>query len=85
MKTYKGTLKKTERGWEVYHQAKRPYSQITNPLPIHHSFVAKLETCFTTSISHEVDFEIVDEYSHPELYDGVPLWQGEFYAKVIKC
>lgn len=84
MKTYKGTLKKLNDEWVVYHDIVDPYSQCTNPLPIHESFYEMLETCFTSSFSHEVKFEIMNEYTHPELYDGVPLWQGKFYAKLTK-
>jgi hypothetical protein len=30
-----------------------------------------------------VNFIVIDEYSHPELYDGYPLWQGPVYAKIV--
>jgi hypothetical protein len=30
-----------------------------------------------------VNFIVIDEYSHPELYNGYPLWQGPVYAKII--
>jgi hypothetical protein len=84
MKTYKGTLKKSNEEWVVYHDIVDPYSQITNPLPIHDSFFEFLDKCFTSSFSQEVNFEVMNEFSHPELYHGVPLWAGKLYAKLIK-
>ena len=29
-----------------------------------------------------VEFDIVTEYSHPEHYQDLPLWEGEQYAKL---
>jgi hypothetical protein len=83
MKKYKGTLKKLNEEWVVFNDIIDPFAQITNPLPIHKSFYEILDKCFSPSFSQEVDFEIMNEYTHPELYDGVPLWQGKFYAKLI--
>ena len=30
-----------------------------------------------------VNFTVIDEYSHPDLYRHHPLWQGPVYAKIV--
>ena len=32
----------------------------------------------------DVDFKVVDEFTHPELYEGVPLYEGTKYAILKK-
>jgi hypothetical protein len=32
---------------------------------------------------HDVYFEIIDEFSHPEEFLGVPLFEGKNFAKLI--
>jgi hypothetical protein len=79
----KGTLVNTPVGWAVnynYSADKKNWEQ----LPLHPDFVEMLDTCFRSTFTQEVDFEIVDEYTNPELYIGVPLWEGNKYAKLIK-
>lgn len=31
----------------------------------------------------DVDFEVVNEFTHPELYEDMPLFEGNKYAKLI--
>jgi hypothetical protein len=79
----KGVLINNPIGWVVnynFTEDKTDWEQ----LPLHPDFVDMMDTCFRPSFSQEVEFEIIDEYSNPELYEGVPLWEGTKYAKLIK-
>jgi len=76
----KGTLHKTEQGWQVSYAS---YDITSNnwsagKLPLHPDFIEAMETCFTSKFTQEVEFETVKEYidSHTN--------QVQKYAKLIK-
>lgn len=72
----KGKLLKKETGWIV------SYTDVFNlqkELPLYHKDIVS----DSTQDSTEIDFEIVDEFTHPELFYGVDFWSGVECAKLL--
>ena len=72
----KGELLKKNTGWVVR------YTDVFNlqkELPLYHNDIVSDSTQDNT----EIDFEIVDEFSHPELFHGIDFWGGLECAKLL--
>lgn len=78
----KGILKETKEGWFVE-------CRIEERTPIGHKSWWETLPLYPDSITDnlflgkEVEFEITDEFTHPELYRGVGWGDGIKYAKLI--
>lgn len=75
----KGILKETKEGWKVWYVVMVDEADSTyETVPLYPN---------TPSINlffgKEVEFEITDEFTHPELYRGVGWGDGIKYAKLI--
>lgn len=33
-------------------------------------------------VGKQVEFEIIDEFTNPEMYTGIPIFEGKKYAKI---
>lgn len=55
---YKGTLKIGEEGVIIYHDIIDPYSQITNPIPLHPGYNSECSV-FKDLDGKKIDFKIV--------------------------
>lgn len=51
-------------------------------LPIYHKNLT-ISQKWSLEVGMVVEFEIIDEFTHPELYEGVPLFEGITLAKLI--
>jgi hypothetical protein len=71
----KGKLQCQDRKWYISFDEKE--------LKVHPVDSAVLDTFAAHLCETEIEFEIVDEFSHPEFYEGVSLYQGEVYAKLV--
>jgi hypothetical protein len=86
----KGTLHKTEQGWTVrYLDYKKAHDIMYcgESLPLHPDDLDSdiIRWAENGSLENkEVEFEITDEFTHPELYRGVGWGDGIKYAKLIK-
>lgn len=77
----KGTLLKTENGWIVEHWVQLKVFEY----PLHPDFTIYLnEPEFDNLSGKEVEFELIDEFTEPSLYEGVPIFEGKPYAKLKK-
>lgn len=75
----KGTLLKTENGWIVEYWVGLKVFEY----PLHPDFTQYLkEPEFHNLSGKDVEFEIMDEFTHPEHYEGIPLFEGIKYAKL---
>lgn len=57
----------------------------TNYLPLVPSQVEKLQSSISTLVANEgkiVEYEVIDDYTHPELYKSVPWCDGQKYARI---
>jgi hypothetical protein len=85
----KGTLHKTEQGWTVrYLDYKKAHDIMYcgESLPLHPDDLDSEIVRWAENGSlenKEVEFEITDEFTHPELYRGVGWGDGIKYAKLI--
>jgi hypothetical protein len=77
----KGTLHKTEQGWQVSHATYHLESEkwTAGKYPLHPDFIEMMDTCFTSKFTQDVEFEIVTEWENGEV--GV---NGLTYAKLVK-
>lgn len=94
IKIMKGKLIYDQDGWWVQHTATSPdgteYFQADTML--HPDDVKFLEDCNLVfdnlesriAVNSDVEFEIVDEFTHPELYTNVGWGDGIKYAKLIQ-
>jgi len=75
----KGTLLKTENGWIVEYWVGLKVFEY----PLHPDFTEYLnEPEFHNLSGKDVEFEMMDEFTHPEQYEGIPLFEGIKYAKL---
>ena len=60
----KGTLHKTEQGWQVSHATYHLESEkwTAGKYPLHPDFIEMMDTCFTSKFTQDVEFEIVTEF-----------------------
>jgi hypothetical protein len=86
----KGTLYKTKQGWVVSRCVGDGVAEVWEErLPLHPDdeslwMFAELNEEWKDKLDgKEVDFEIVDEFTHPELYTNVGWGDGIKYAKLI--
>jgi len=86
----KGTLHKLSKGWTVWYNEDHIGGNVSfvDDLPLHPDDVRQIEECLFDSPgvvyhSQEVEFEMVDEFTHPELYTNVGWGDGIKYAKLI--
>jgi hypothetical protein len=83
----KGTLKKVNSQWLVYYQ-EEVMSRVTRALelPLYPGDVKTLNDYGDYSASWEdgltVQFEIIDEFTHPQLYNGLEWGSGKM-AKLL--
>lgn len=79
----KGTLKKVDDQWIVeypkYPTSGKVYE--TASLPLYYDDAIY---CFPSDIGDEVNFEIVDEFTHPQLFESISWGDGPPCAKLIK-
>ena len=52
-------------------------------VPLYHKDVEKIDIMFQPTHTQEVDFEIVDEFSHEHLFYNVSWGEGQPCAKLI--
>lgn len=75
----KGILKETKEGWVVWYVVTiNETTSIKETLPLY-----PITPSFNLFFGKEVEFEITDEFTHPELYRGVGWGDGIKYAKLI--
>ncbi len=87
----KGTLHKLSKGWTVWYNEDHIGGNVSfvDDLPLYPDDVRQIEECLFDNPgvvyhSQEVEFEIVDEFTHPELYTNVGWGDGIKYAKLIQ-
>ncbi len=80
----KGTLHKTEQGWVVEYakHSELPLhpddvKQIEEDAKVFDNIEARIAACSS------VEFEIIDEFTHPELFTNVGWGDSITYAKLI--
>lgn len=83
----KGTLKKVNSQWLVYYQEEvMPRVTKALELPLYPADAKTLNDYGDYSASWEdgltVQFEIIDEFTHPQLYNGLEWGSGKF-AKLL--
>ena len=71
-----GVLFKNEDVWYVNYVTETIEVKM---LPLHPGDLSDDNELFT---GKEVQFEIIDEFVEPSLYEGVPLYEGQPYAKL---
>ena len=74
-----GILIKIKEDWYVYPLQIDPYGQICIRYALYPTDVEKIEDYME---GVRVEFEIVTEFTHPDLYNDVPLFEGTDYAKI---
>lgn len=76
----KGTLFKNKNNWEVFYEVADLQQGIVweKQLPLHPKFESD-----NLKNDDEIDFEITDEFTHPELYEHIGWGDGISYAKPI--
>jgi hypothetical protein len=79
----KGELIKLAKGWTVLHKIYDEGINFGVDYPLHPDDAAKFEPATLGSFG-EVEYEIIDEFTHPELYQGVGWGDGIQYAKLIQ-
>jgi hypothetical protein len=84
----KGTLHKLSKGWTIWYNEDPIGGNISfvDSLPIYpHDLDSDIiRWAENGSLENkEVEFEITDEFTHPELYRGVGWGDGIKYAKLI--
>jgi hypothetical protein len=82
----KGTLHKLSKGWTVWYNEDHIGGNVSfvDDLPLHPDDIKMVESVDTSKLTREVEFEIVDEFTHPELYTNVGWGDGIKYAKLIQ-
>ena len=83
----KGTLKKQDGKWLVYYQEEvMPRVTKALELPLYPADAKTLNDYGDYSVSWEdgltVQFEIIDEFTHPQLYNGLEWGSGKM-AKLL--
>lgn len=72
-----GLLKYNGNEWVVsYHQVKQ------KEIPVYHKDVDKINESLSKDTIKSVEFEIIDEFSHPRLFEGIPWGSGDYCAKI---
>jgi hypothetical protein len=81
-KIMKGILEKTRRGWVVKQIISEGFeARLIKTFPLYKSDADQLE--INVFGEHgEVEFEIIDEFTHPEYYHGVGWGDGIKMAKL---
>lgn len=51
-------------------------------LPLYHKDAEDIEKVFTAKFTKNVEFEIIDEFSHPELFEDIGWGDGVYCAKL---
>jgi hypothetical protein len=78
----KGILSKSNRGWVVKETiGEGPEARLIKTFPLHQSDIDKLEPSVLGEYG-EVEFEIIDEFTHPQYYESVGWGDGVKYAKL---
>ena len=65
--------------WEIAYNFNDTYG--SKILPLYPGDVKKLNC---NELSEQVNFTIIDEFTNPELYRDVPLFDGIKYAKLVE-
>lgn len=76
----KGTLLKQENTWIVEHWV--GFNIFEYPLHTESLEELTLIPDFENLRGKEFEFEIIDEFTRPELFKGVPIFEGIKYAKL---
>jgi hypothetical protein len=82
----KGKLIKTTTSWGVWCQPYLPEDTKFTMLSLHPDDIKTINQYGDYSVDwdgKEVDFNIVDEFTHPELYKFNAWGEGNIYAKLI--
>jgi|Laugrespbdmm15sd_2_1035082.scaffolds.fasta_scaffold289344_1 hypothetical protein len=74
-----GKLNKTKQGWSVTYLDS---SNILNELPVYHRDVELIDAISFSQDSTEIEFEIIDEFSSPKLFEDVDFMVGVECAKL---
>ena len=51
-------------------------------LPLYHKDVESIDEVFNPTFTKSVEFEIIDEFSHPHLFEDVSWGDGVYCAKL---
>lgn len=83
----KGILTKNDNGWLVkypkYPTSNKIFDTVSLPLHPYDVNICNAYGDYSVDwIGKEVEFEIVDEFTHPKLYEGVGWGDGIKYAKL---
>jgi hypothetical protein len=75
-----GKLIKKENTWVVsYKKDKDLVATDGGEIPV---YPGDAIYCFEIDINKEVEFDLIDEFSHPHLYEGIGWGDGVTYAKL---
>jgi hypothetical protein len=75
----KGNLVRKDNEWVVRYQTENGEKE----LPLYHKDNGYLNALYLTEDNTEVHFEIVDEFTHPRLFEDVDFMSGVESAKLI--
>lgn len=79
-----GKLIKRENKWVVqYKMDSDLIATDGGEIPIHPEY-AKSYFLDEEDVGKEVEFEMIDEFIEPELYQNIPIYEGQIYAKLKK-
>ena len=79
---YVGRLYKLDNEWVIkYHIKLGENVMESKTIPLHPEDVVY---CLDSDDGLSFDFEIIDEFTHPEKYKDVGLFDGTKYAKLLK-
>ena len=72
-----GLLKYNGEKWMV-----KFFDQGEKELPLHYKDNEMIESVFDHGVEQIVEFEIIDEFSHPNLFLGIPWGFGDYCVKL---
>lgn len=74
-----GKLNNTKQGWSVTYLDD---SNSLKVLPVYHRDIELIEAISFSQDSTEIEFEIIDEFSSPKLFEGMDFMSGIECAKL---
>lgn len=80
----KGKLYKSKNNWYIEDEHNK------QKFEIHYTEIPNIELSQTSLDNTRVDYKYIDEFTHPEYYHDIPLYEGKVYASItgpveVKC